>query len=97
MRNSQIDSVTLHNISLVDRIIRLAITVALILAVLSIPNYAVFENQSYLALYAIYPAFTVVAGWDPIYEIFGISSIPNKQKQFVRLVEKVDFEAGATA
>ena len=59
-----------HNLGLIDRVVRVLLGVALIAgAITSILNSSVVTWQVYVALFAIYPLMTGMLGWDPLYAV----------------------------
>ena len=59
-----------HNLGLVDRVVRVLFGAALMGgAITSLFNSSVVTWQVYAALFAVYPLMTGMLGWDPLYAV----------------------------
>ncbi len=66
----------IENVSASERGSRLVLSAALIGAVLAAPE----TMPAWVALLALYPAFTALLAWDPIYQLFArVSNEGNAQ------------------
>ena len=62
----------IHNIGLIDRLLRAAVAVILIGQILFVRESPPLQNI--LLLLGMYPAFTAVWGWDPLYHLADMRS-----------------------
>ncbi len=54
-----------HNITMIERVLRHGLGWALVIAVLMVP-----VTPPWLAIVAIYPILTAILGWDPVYSAY---------------------------
>ena len=85
---------TYRNIGKVDRIIRLVVAMALIMSVFFVGTVSAdtqwsFEFWNVLPFLGFYPGLTAFLGWDPVYELLGISTHNTKTEQHVQLNEEL--------
>lgn len=77
--------ITLYNVGILERIVRVGFGFALILTTMSISAPSQFVIL--LPLLAIYPVLTGMFGWDPVYELLG-KLIRAVDKRVAYLIER---------
>jgi hypothetical protein len=75
MERTNVKLTVVHNIGLVDRIVRALLGSAMIAgAVISMYMTQAIMWETYAILIAVYPLLTAILGWDPFYSMFRVRS-----------------------